>query len=450
MGNFSDLTMELEPDPPGTPRQRGFIDPRHAWHLKTVIKVSSVIGEKVLGISDPLEQNIEETPERLRKVEATLQTMETRGQLKYGDLTPLEFFEMVRAELFGLGPLDRFLENPEVSEIMVNGPYIIFVEQAGRMQESGHKFLDDEHVERIIRRIVRPIGREVGPSNPLVDARLPDGSRVNAAVEPCTLDGPSLTIRKFSENNLGLDDLVRLGSMSAAMRDFLSGIVAARRNIVVSGGTGSGKTTLINALSRFISDRERVVTIEDAAELQLSQRNVVRMESKKPTFDNPVSVSVRDCLVNALRMRPERILIGECRSVETLDMLQAMNTGHDGSMTTIHANNPRDTLSRLETLAMMSGLDLPVSVIRKQIAAAVHFIVQVSRLRDGSRRITHVTEIQGMEGDVVVLADIFLFEEEGMQGDKIVGRHRGAGNRPSCLDELERRGISLSPKIFFT
>jgi pilus assembly protein CpaF len=450
MGMFTELTIPCEPDPPDAPPQRGYIDPRHAWHLRTVIQVARVIGEKVLGIEEPLDQNIEPTEDRQQRSEAAIRSMAERGQLKLGDLTLSEMISLVNAELFGFGPLERFLASPDVSEIMVNGPYVIFIERKGKLTETGHKFLDDEHAERIIRRIVTRVGRTVGPDSPLVDARLPDGSRFNAVVHPCTLDGPSMTIRKFSRKKLGLQDLVQFGALSQPMLDFLAAVVACRKNIVVSGGTGSGKTTLINALSHYIPEGERVVTIEDAAELQLVQRNVVRLESKKPTFDNPTQVTIRDCLVNALRMRPERILIGECRSAEALDMLQAMNTGHDGSMTTVHANNPRDTLSRLETLSVLSGVDLPLPVIRKQIASAVHLIVQVSRLRDGSRKITHITELQGMEGETVVLGDLFLFQEEGMRDNKIVGRHKGAGNRPRCLDDIERHGIRLPTQMFFS
>ena len=294
-----------------------------------------------------------------------------------------------------------------------------------------------------------PIGRSVGPDNPLVDARLPDGSRVNAAVKPCTLDGPSITIRKFKRQSIGMKDLVKFGSMSPQMAMFLEAVVKTRHNIVVSGGTGSGKTTLINAMSAFISEDERVVTIEDAAELQLTQRNVVRMESKKPTFDDPVEVTIRDCLVNALRMRPERILIGECRAAEALDMMQAMNTGHDGSMTTVHANNPRESFSRLETLALMGGLALPLPVIRRQLASAVNFIVQASRLRDGSRRVTHITEVQGMESETVTLSDIFVFQEEGMRNNRVQGRHVACGNRPKAMERIAQHGIRIPTNLFF-
>jgi pilus assembly protein CpaF len=445
--NWSDLVVPVVRDPPGTPAQRGAIDPKHAWHLKTVLQAATVLGTKVLGVDNPLDADLERTAERVGKVEQALKVMAKPGTL--GELDPKTFGELVMAELFGFGPLDRFLADPTISEIMVNGPYIVFIERQGKLVESGHKFLDDAHVERIIRRIVRPLGRTIGPSSPLVDARLPDGSRVNAAVAPCTLDGPSITIRKFMANKMGLNDLVDRGALSAEMAKFLAAIVGGRQNVVVSGGTGSGKTTLINALSQFINDGERVVTIEDAAELKLVQRNVVRLETKRATLDNPHAVTIRDCLANALRMRPERILIGECRGAEALDMLQAMNTGHDGSMTTVHANNPRDSISRLETLALMGGLDLPLLVIRRQIAAAVGFIVQVQRMRDGSRKVTHITEVQRMEGEVVVLSDIFVFKEEGGQSGKVEGRHSPTGNRPSCIDELARHGHTFPPNFFF-
>jgi pilus assembly protein CpaF len=442
------MIRPIAAEPTGTPPQRGFIERNHARKLQAMIRIATMMGEKILGISDPLNKEVERTPDRELKVETALRMMARGGQIKIGS-TPVEsVIDKVFAELFGFGPLDRFIRSEEVTEIMVNGPWIIFIERGGKIVETGHKFLDDAHVERIIQRIVRPLGRDVGPFNPLVDARLPDGSRVNAAVAPCTLDGPSLTIRKFSRNKLSLDDLVRSGGVTKGMSDFLKAIVKARLNIVVSGGTGSGKTTLINALSEYIQDDERVVTIEDAAELNLTQRNVVRMECKKPSIDNPIEITMRDCLVNALRMRPERILIGECRGPEALDMLQAMNTGHDGSMTTVHANTPRDSVSRLETLALMGGLGLPLSVIRKQIASAVHFIVQTARMRDGSRKITYITEVQGMEGEVITLTDLFVYRETGMEGGRVIGAHSSSGVRPRCLVELERQGIKLPNNVF--
>jgi pilus assembly protein CpaF len=438
----------LDREPAGTSPQRGFIEPQHAALLRSVLHTAAAIGSKVLGIDDPLEADIERTPERVQRVESTLLSL-AKSSTRTSDVPHPMFQDLVMAELFGYGPLDRFLREGDVSEIMVNGPYVVFIERGGKMVETGHKFLDDQHVERIIRRIVRPLGRSVGPDNPLVDARLPDGSRVNAAVSPCTLDGPSLTIRKFQSKSMALSDLVTKDALSPAMARFLAAIVRGRQNIVVSGGTGSGKTTLINAASQFIPDTERTVTIEDAAELRLVQRNVVRLESKKASRDSPVGVSIRDCLVNALRMRPERIIIGECRSAEAIDMLQAMNTGHDGSMTTVHANNPRAAISRVETLALLGGLDMPLLVIRKQIASAIHFIVQVSRLRDGRRKVTNITEILGMEGETVTLADIFVYQEEGIRDGVVVGRHRATGNRPRCIEELVRHGADLPPSLFF-
>ncbi len=444
------LTRPLGSEPPGTPPQRGFIEPAHERQLKGILLLAETIGKKVLGVDDPLDADIERTPEREQKVRAALQSMARGGKLKFGNVSAQTVLDLVMAELFGLGPLERFIREDSISEIMVNGPYVIFIERDGNMVESGHKFVDDEHVVRIIGRIVRPLGRSVGPKNPLVDARLPDGSRVNAAVSPLTLDGPSVTIRKFSRKKLRLRDLVRHNALSEDMKEFLKALVRGRQNIVVSGGTGSGKTTLINALGDYVRPEERMVTIEDAAELNFDQRNVVRLESKKPTVEDPVEVTIRDCVVNALRMRPERIIIGECRSAEAFDMLQAMNTGHDGSMTTVHSNSPRDAIGRLETLTMMSGVNLPLDVVRRQIASAINFVVQTQRMRDGSRRVTHITEVQGMEGNIVTLGDIFVWDESAPapRGAKGGGRHVATGNRPRCLEELERYGERLPNTMF--
>ena len=365
------------------------------------------------------------------------------------DMTVEQLYEGVANEVFGFGPIQPLIERNDITEIMVNGPYVVFVEKSGRLRESGYKFLDDDHVERIIKRVVLPLGRPASRDHPLIDARLPDGSRVNAVLRPCAIDGPNITIRKFSKDKLTVEDLFRFGSMNQDMATFLEAAVVSRRNIIVSGGTGSGKTTLINILSGYIPEHERTVTIEDAAELQLRQRNVVRLETKKPTPQSPTEVTIRNCVVNALRMRPERIVVGECRSGEALDMLQAMNTGHDGSMTTIHANSPRDCISRLETLVLMAGVELPLMTVRKQIASAIHLIVQAARLRDGSRKVTHITEILGMEGENVTMQDIFMFYDEGDgEGGKIRGRHGPTGIRPDCDAALRQHGFNLPGSLF--
>jgi pilus assembly protein CpaF len=323
------------------------------------------------------------------------------------------------------------------------------MEQDGKLMETGVKFLDDDHVERIVKRIVLPLGRVVDGDRPLIDARLPDGSRVNAVIRPCAIDGPNITIRKFSQEKLKMEDLLRFGSLTEDIATFLEAAVVSRRNIIVSGGTGSGKTTLINALSSYIPGGERLVTIEDAAELQLKQRHVVRLETKKTSPQSPTEVTIRQCVINSLRMRPERIIVGECRGGEALDMLQAMNTGHDGSMTTIHANSPRECISRLETLVLMAGVDLPVLIVRKQIASSIHMIVQAARLRDGSRKITHITEVLGMEGDTVVLQDLFSFKDWGDGPDgKIEGAHEPSGLRPHCEPVLKQHGFELPASIY--
>ncbi len=357
-------------------------------------------------------------------------------------------FEEVYAEIRGFGPIEPLLQDVTVSEIMVNGPKAIYVEQQGKLRKTDVEFDSDEHVMRIIDRIVAPLGRHIDESSPMVDARLPDGSRVNAVIPPLSLVGPSITIRKFAKIPLTVDDLVRLGSMTPELADFLKACVQARLNIIVSGGTGSGKTTLLNVLSGFIPDDERIVTIEDAAELQLRQDHVMRLESRPPNIEGKGAVRIRDLVINALRMRPDRIVVGECRGAEALDMLQAMNTGHDGSLTTGHANSPRDILARLETMVMMAGMDLPHRAIREQISSAIDLIIQQARLRDGSRRIVNVTEVQGMEGDVIVLQDIFGFEQLGEEAGKIIGRIKATGIRPKFMPKIEEANIHLPPSVF--
>ncbi|MEI7769038.1 MAG: CpaF family protein [Chloroflexales bacterium] len=362
-----------------------------------------------------------------------------------------QMFTMVCDELMGFGPIQQLLNDDTVSEVMVNGPNQVYVEQKGKLRLTPVRFANDEHVLKVIDRIIRPLGRRIDRKWPMVDARLPDGSRVNAIIPPCAIDGSTLTIRKFSKNKLKVDDLIRFGSMSPEMGEFLRACVISRLNIVVSGGTGSGKTTLLNVLSNFIPEDERIVTIEDSAELQLAQDHVVRLEAKPAEVDGSGLVAIRDLVKNSLRMRPERVVIGECRGGETLDMLQAMNTGHDGSLTTLHANTPRDALARMETMSMMAGMDLPLRVIRDQIAAAIDVIVQQTRLDDGQRKVSYITEVQGMEGDTVVLQDIFKLEMLGKSPEgKILCEMRPSGVRPRFTPRLEAHGFKLPPSIFGT
>jgi len=353
------------------------------------------------------------------------------------------------ADLIGYGPLELLLPDPEISEIMVNGAKQIFVERNGELLETDVKFQNNEHLLRIIDRIVSPLGRRVDPDNPTADARLPDGSRVNVIIPPVAVDGPHITIRKFLQTKITMDDLVSMDALTPYMAKFLEACVVTRLNILVTGNTSSGKTTVLNALSGFIPDKERIVTIEDAVELKLKQRHVVRLETKLANVDGSGAVSVRELVRNALRMRPDRIVVGEVRGGEAMDMLQAMNTGHTGSLTTLHANLPRDAVSRLETMAMMAGLDMPLLAIRKQIAAAVNLIVHLARLSDGSRKMTHITELSGMEGEVVTLTDIFKFDQTGVTPEgKIIGQLRPTGMRPQFTPRLEASGFKLGGEIF--
>ena len=361
--------------------------------------------------------------------------------------------ERIKKEVFDealrLGPLEDLLDDPTVSEIMVNGPHQVYVERGGRLQLTDLQFADDASVNAIIERIVAPLGRRIDESQPYVDARLKDGSRVNAIIPPLSLSGPSITIRKFSKKTLTVEDFIRFGTWNANAAAFMEVCVKLRKNIIVAGGTGSGKTTLLNLLSSFIPETERIVTVEDAAELKLVQPHVVRLEARPPNVEGKGAVTIRDLVKNCLRMRPDRIIVGECRSGEALDMLQAMNTGHDGSLTTVHANSPRDVVSRLETMVLMSGMELPSRAIREQIASAVDIIIHESRLADGSRKVTAITEVTGMEGQNIVMQDLFTFRQSGVdENGRIVGEFKPTGAMPTFFDTLKSRGINLDPRIF--
>ena len=357
--------------------------------------------------------------------------------------------EELISEILGLGPIEPLLKDPSVTEVMVNGPDSIYIERKGRLQKTDVRFRNTEHLMHIIDRIVTAVGRRVDESSPMVDARLADGSRVNVIIPPLSLTGPCVTIRKFSKDVLTVDKMIEFGSFDQRMAEFLEDCVKGRLNIVVSGGTGSGKTTLLNVLSSYVPATERIVTLEDSAELQLKQDHVVTLETRPPNIEGEGEVTMRDLVRNALRMRPDRIIVGECRTGEALDMLQAMNTGHDGSMTTAHANSARDALSRLETMVLMSGMELPLRAIRSQTASAVDIIVQIARLRDGSRKIINIAEVTGMEGDIITLQDLFYFENHGVDQDgRITGAFLTSGLRPLCTEKLAMNGVTLPPDLF--
>jgi len=395
------------------------------------------------------DKRLSEDDLRRRVHEQLLQTLQAeRAPLSAADKAQL--IQDVSDDILGYGPIDKLLNEEAVTEVMVNGPETVYVERSGKIEKDAATFVDSEHLRRIIDKIVSEVGRRIDESTPMVDARLPDGSRVNAVISPLAIGGPFLTIRKFATDPLQVDDLIRFGSINAHAARFLQACIVGKLNVLVSGGTGTGKTTMLNVLSSFIPGDERIVTIEDAKELQLHQDHVLALEARPPNIEGRGEVTIRDLVKNSLRMRPDRIVIGECRSGEALDMLQAMNTGHDGSLTTLHSNSPRDALSRLETLVLMAGFDLPVRAIREQVSSAVDLIVQLSRLRDGTRRVTHISEVQGMEGDVITLQDVFLFDF-GMGVDEH-GRFRGhlkaTGVRPKFTEKLADMGIRLGPEVF--
>ena len=360
----------------------------------------------------------------------------------------MDILEQVVADILGLGPLETLLRDDTITEILVNGPKQVFIERNGRLLDTDITFRDTAEVMRIIDRIVSPLGRRVDESSPMVDARLPDGSRVNIIIPPLSLVGPCISIRKFAKQAYTGEDLVRMGALTQDMLDVLMACVHARLNIVISGGTSSGKTTFLNVLSSYLPSSERIVTIEDAAELQLHQKHVVRLEARPPNVEGKGAVPLRQLVINSLRMRPDRIVVGEVRGGEALDMLQAMNTGHDGSLTTAHSNSPRDTLHRVETMVLMAGMDLPLRAVREQIASAFDVIVHLARLVDGTRRVTSVSEVQGMEGDIIVMQEIFEFKQASVREGHVVGEYRSTGVRPKFMDDIERAGLQVNPRVF--
>lgn len=388
--------------------------------------------------SDQLNSMIEECFNQTLQKEKILYNHSTRDLM----------LEWVISDIIGLGPIEPLLKDPEITEIMVNGYDEVFVERYGLIEPTPVKFENDAHLRRIIDRIVSPIGRRVDETSPMVDARLPNGNRVNATIPPLSLDGSILTVRKFAARPFAAQDLIANGTMSVALANFLKACVEAKVNLVVSGGTGTGKTTFLNVLSSFIPPRERVITIEDIAELQLHQANLVRLEKRPPNVEGKGEITIRQLVVNSLRMRPDRIVVGECRAGEALDMLQAMNTGHDGSMTTIHSNGPRDTLRRIETMVLMAGMDLPLKAIREQVASSIELIIHLERLNDGSRKIVQVSEVQGMEGDTIVMQDLFIFKQTGIKNGVAQGNLTATGLRPRFLHKLVANSIELPANVF--
>jgi pilus assembly protein CpaF len=411
------------------------------------LDLKSRVQNKLIAELDP-KMDISQTDEVRETIEELFDSILVEENIILSRMERQRLFEQIVAEILGYGPIEPLLADESITEIMVNGAKSIYIERHGKLEKTSLAFESDEHVLRIIDRIVAPLGRRIDESSPYVDARLPDGSRVNAIIPPLAINGPTLTVRKFSKTPLTVEDLIEFGSITPEAIEFLKACIYARLNSIVSGGTGSGKTTFLNVLSGFIPNDERIVTIENAAELQLRQDHVVTLESRPPNIEGKGEVTIRDLVVNSLRMRPDRIIVGECRSGEALDMLQAMNTGHDGSLTTAHSNSPRDTLSRLETMCLMAGMELPVRAIREQIASAMDLIIHTSRFRDGSRKVVNITEVQGMEGDVIVMQDIFSFEQTGMEGGKIIGRLRPTGIRPKFISRIEETNIHLPPSIF--
>jgi len=421
--------------PPGQAQRDTYYD------LKTRVQ------NKLLSELDP-SMDVSQTADVRRTIEELFENILTEEKIVLSRPERRRLFEQIVAEILGLGPLEPLLADDTITEIMVNGAKQIYIERAGKIHRQPASFETDDHLMRIIDRIVAPLGRRIDESSPYVDARLADGSRVNAIIPPISLVGPVLTIRKFSRNPITVEQLIGYGTITEEAVEFLKACVIARINAVISGGTGSGKTTMLNVLSQYIPGDERIVTIENAAELQLRQEHVVTLESRPPNIEGRGQVTIQNLVVNSLRMRPDRIIVGEIRAGEALDMLQAMNTGHEGSMTTAHSNSPRDTLARIETMTLMAGTDLPIRAIREQVASAIELVVHLERMRDGTRKVTRIAEIQGMEGDVITMTDIFSFEQTGFEDGRVIGRLRPTGLRPRFIDKVEASGIHLPASIF--
>ena len=414
-----------------------------------VYQIRDRVQKKLLTESDG-EVSAEHMPQMRQTIEALYNQVLVEENLLYTRANRALLLEWVIADILGYGPLEPLLQDGSITEIMVNGPKEIFIERSGLIEKTTITFENDQHLLRIIDRIVSPLGRRVDESSPMVDARLPSGYRVNATIPPLSLDGPLLTVRKFATTPYTAQDLIANGTLSPNLVAFMRACVEARVNLIISGGTGSGKTTLLNVVSAFIPTRERIITIEDTAELQLKQEHVLRLEKRPPNVEGRGEVTIRQLVINALRMRPDRIIVGEARGGEALDMLQAMNTGHDGSMTTIHSNSPRDTLRRIETMVLMAGLELPLKAIREQVASAIDLVIHMERLRDGTRKVVQVSEVQGMEGDSVIMQDIFLFEQTGIQNGRVVGNLKSTGLRPRFTEKFLINNIELPANIFET
>jgi pilus assembly protein CpaF len=409
---------------------------------------NAILGYLVQNIDQKLLERGDETMLR-RRVEELVEEKLRAEKLPYSRQIRNRLVSDMADEILGYGPIEPLLRDPTVTEVMVNRPDQVYCERFGKLELTDIQFRDNDHVRHVIDKIVTPLGRRVDESSPMVDARLPDGSRVNAIIPPLSLNGAVLTIRKFSVDPYTVEDLIGFGSLTQAMAAFLAACVKVKLNIIVSGGTGSGKTTLLNVLSSFIPEGERIVTVEDAAELKLHQQHVVRLESRPPNIEGRGEIKIRDLVRNCLRMRPDRIIVGEVRGGEALDMLQAMNTGHEGSLSTVHANSPRDALSRLETMVMMSGMELPSRAIREQVAAAIHMIVQIGRMSDGSRKVINVSEVQGMEGNVIVLQDLFTYQQKGIgEGGKVLGTMQATGMVPKFMERFNAAGAHLPAEIF--